>query len=183
MNKNWFTRKHQGEDIDPIYLSNMIKATEYFIGWFKGYFDTSYERMLKRMHHMACANGYKGCTGGKYNRQVDDGYRRFHAGILLKKEWYVGVSGYQAWWPKLGGPKWHRPTGTISHRIEGTDDGYKLYLPDAKLVPRYVHALGNLICGLRHEFDPVLLADYMPKSDTVTRKPTVRRPTAVRRPR
>ena len=154
MNKNWFTRKHQ-EDIDPTYLSNMTKATEYFTGWYKGYFDTSYERMLKRMHHIACANGYRGCVGGKYNRQVDDGYRRFSAaGLILKKEWYTGVVGRSTIRPNV------RYLPTCSHWLHVREKGYELHLSDEKFVPRNVGIL-DMLMDRTQEFDPVLLADYM----------------------
>ncbi len=157
MNKNWFTRKHQ-EDIDPVYLSNMIRATKYFTGWFKGCFDTSYERMLKRMHHMACANGYRGSHGN--GSDVDDKWRQhWSSDWMLKKEWYTGVCELPG---RMITPRVeHVPTGVDHHWLEVIDGGYKLHLSNAKFVPHYVYALSGLMSYMKRSNSPVLLANYM----------------------
>ena len=155
MNKNWFTRKHQGEDIDPVYLSNMIKATEYFIGWFKGYFNTSYERMLKRMHHMACANGYGGSQGSSPERVSDKWRQDWQSDWLLKKEWYANTGYGLTISPSV------RYLPMRSHWLHTKEKGYELHLSGAKFVLRNVEILGMLMGKLETKFDPVLLADYM----------------------
>ncbi len=158
MNKNWFTRKHQ-ESIDSVYLSNMIRATEYFTSWFKRYFDTSYERMLKRMHHMACANGYRGCTGGSLGR-VDDEWRQFSCGdVMLDKKWYTGVQ--TSYDPMIIKPVVKTMPKMARHWLRDTGNFYELNLPDEMFISWYIEQLSTLMDDLKRDLDPVLLAGYM----------------------
>ncbi len=159
MDKNWFTRFHQ-EEIDPVYLSNMIRATEYFVGWFNNCPSVTYTKMLIKMHRIVC-DGYKGCSGGKASHNVSHEFRDFSwcgDSFILKREWFneTLVQCY---------PSVHGTAGSfLTHGLVSCNDGggdYTLVLVGHEHTPSLLQTLGTMMDALWDEFSLVTLARYI----------------------
>lgn len=141
-----FTRFPQ-KDAYSEYLRNITKATEFFIEWFRSEFSISYREMLIKMHQIV-TNGYGGYTGGS-TEKVRSLFRN-HSGVpkikqsILKKEWYnIDLTGQQYRFPQIKGIPIH-----LSHHVINLDEGYKLILPKAKMVPYYLCKLESRMNAL-----------------------------------
>ena len=163
-----FTRFQQ-KDIDQTYLKNMTEATQFFMEWFKNG-SSSYQEMLIKMHQIAI-NEYAGYTNStKVVGNVRSLFRN-HTEVPniqqpnLKKEWYnIDLTGQTYRFPRIKGIPMH-----LSHHVVNLEEGYKLILPEAKMVPYYLCKLASRMGDLKqvvNHFDilnkaPKLLANYM----------------------
>ncbi len=160
MDKNWFTRFKQ-DHVDPLYVKNMKDATNYFSSWFTGRHQARYVDMLTSMHKLATRGGYSGFTnsdgpvvpvGSEFRGVNKEAWRP-----LLKKKWFneVEVIGGKIW-PTL---REQRLRGC--HHLIDRKNGYELHLPHEDRVPDFLARMEKVMGLLRHDFDPVWLAEYI----------------------
>jgi len=154
-----FTRFPQ-ENVDPTYLKNIEKATNYFLSWFNNP-TIPYKFMLINMHRIISKgyNGYTNCT--KSPDSIKSLFRN-HPNVdeierpNLKKEWYIIQTNEPILKPRIKGI-----SERMTHSLINKNDTYQLILPDPKYLDSYLNKLSEYMDKLMKSKDLRLLANYM----------------------
>lgn len=157
MNKKWFIRGPQAH-VDEIYMTNMIEATQFFMRWYFSVGNFSFRNMLKHMHRIV-SRDYQGHTNSNYILKVCNGFRGER-----NTTWYPILK--KCWFTDIPDVKNIRPTlpfigSEMGHRLENTEEGYVLHLPDSKYVVHYLARMETLMNRIRNNSSKPLDLDVV----------------------